>query len=313
MSVARRSSPGIERTLDLLAPFHIEAWAALPILAVWLLLALLDRAYAASNAVLVLVVGAVACLAGGRLGELRIWQATVLVPGYGQSLFLFCLAATGSATALGALWSWWLGNPLPAIGPALLIAGAATLVGMRTPAALVVVMTLSLGPVALFLGVAMYLEFATSFDLSDVWIQLGAFGGAGLIALRMRRSLVRPVIRPRQDGQPPVRFGRFSTVDLKVSAANIGGPLCVVVALLYWLPQWLEFGFLLVWMVSFGNALLSWWFTVHVQLSRDWTSGIAEHRKELGRRAGVSPCLDITPLAGPRYGVRGRPRYRDEC
>lgn len=32
----------------------------------------------------------------------------------------------GSATALGTLWSWGLGNPLPAIGPALLVALAAT-------------------------------------------------------------------------------------------------------------------------------------------------------------------------------------------
>lgn len=285
---AGRSSPGIERTLDLLGSFYIEAWAALPVLAVWLLLALLDRTYAASNTALVVVVGAVACLVGGRLGELRVWPATVLVPGYGQSLFLLCLAAAGSATALGALWSWWLGNPVPAVGPALLFALAATVIGMRIPAALTVVMVSSLGPVfALFLGGAFYLGYARSFDPSDVWTQLGAFGGAGLIALRIRRSLVRPVIRPRHDGQPPVGFGRFPTEDLKVSAVGIGGPLCVLVALLYWLPHWLEFFFLIVWMGSFGNVLLSWWFTVHVQLSRDWTSGIAEHRAELGRRAGV--------------------------
>ena len=288
MSVTRRSPPWMDRPLDLLASFRIEAWAALPVLAVWLLLALLDRAYAASNAVLVLVVGAIACLVGGRLGELRVWPATVLVPGYGQSLFLLCLAAAGSATALGALWSWWLGNPMPAIGPALLIALAATVVAMRIPAALTVVMVLSLGPVfALFLGVAFSLGYARSFDLSDVWTQLGALGGAGLIALRIRRSLVRPVIRPRHAGQPPVGFGRFPTEDLKVSAVSIGGTLCVLVALWYWLPHWLEFCFLIVWLGSFGNVLLSWWFTVHVQLSRDWTFGIAEHRKELGRRAAV--------------------------
>lgn len=297
MSVARRSSPEIERTLDLLAPFHIEAWATLTILAVWLLLGLLDQAYAASNAALVVVVGAVACLVGGRLGELRIWQATVLVPGYGQSLFLLCLVATGSATALGALWSWWLGNPLPAIGPALLIAGAATVVGMRTPAAPLVMMVLSLVPaIALFLGVAMYLGFTMSFDFSDVWVQLGALGGAGLIALRIRRSLVRPATRSRQAVQPSIPFGRFPTEDFKVGALGVGGTLCVLVPLWYWLPDMLEF-FRMVWFLSLGSTLLSAWFTLHVQLSRDWTFGIAAHRKDLGRRVGVRlVCLSLPAL-----------------
>ena len=286
MSVARRSSLGIERTLDLLASFYIEAWAALPTLAAWLLLALLDRAYAATNAVLVLVVGAVACLVGGRLGELRVWPATVLVPGYGQSLFLLCLATVGSATALGALWSWWLGNPLPAIGPALLIALAATVVAMRIPAALAVVMVLSFAPViALFLGVALYLGFARSFDLSDVWIQLGAFAGAGLIALQIRRALLRPATRLRQVGQLPVAFG--PTEDFKVGVASVGGVLCVLVPLWYWMPHMLEFFFSMLWFFSLGSALLSSWFTLHVQLCRDWTFGIATHRKELGRRVGV--------------------------
>lgn len=288
MSVARRSSPGIERTLDLLASFHIEAWAALPILAVWLLLPLLDRAYAASNVVLVLVVGAIGCLVGGRLGELRVWPATVLVPEYAQSLFLLCLAATGSATALGALWSWWLGNPLPAIGPALLIASAATWGAMRIPAVAVVAMVVSLAPVfPLWLAVAASLGLAMPFDLSGVWIQLGALGGVGLVTLGIRRALVRPAVRPRQDEQPPVGFGRFPTEDLRVSAGGIGGLLCVMVAVWYWLPHWLEFCFLMTWLVSLGNTLLSWWFTAHVQLSRDWTFGIAAHRQELGRRAGV--------------------------
>ena len=141
---------------------------------------------AASNGVLLCVVGAVGCLVGTRLGELRIWPATVLVPRYGRSLFLLFLTTAGSATALGALWSWWLGNPVPAIGPALLVTVAAAMVAMRVPAVVVVLVVLPFAPV-----LAVVLAFAT-FDLANAWFQLGSFGGAGLATLQLRRALVLP-------------------------------------------------------------------------------------------------------------------------
>ena len=87
-----RWSAEIRRTLEPLRSFGIEAWVTIPIVALWFALSALDRAVAASDAVLLCVVGAVACLVGGRLGELRAWPATVLVPRYGRSLFLLGLA-----------------------------------------------------------------------------------------------------------------------------------------------------------------------------------------------------------------------------
>lgn len=159
----------IRRIFEPLRSFRIEAWATIPILAFWLALSALDSGFAASDTVLLCVVGAIACLVGGRLGELGRWPATVLVPRYGQSLFLLCLTSAGSATALGALWSWWLGNPVPAIGPALLIAVGAMVGAMRIPAILVVATVLPFTPI-----LALFLPLAMSFDLSAFWCQLGA-------------------------------------------------------------------------------------------------------------------------------------------
>ena len=272
----------IRRIFEPLRSFRIEAWATIPILAFWLALSALDSGFAASDTVLLCVVGAIACLVGGRLGELGRWPATVLVPRYGQSLFLLCLTSAGSATALGALWSWWLGNPVPAIGPALLIAVGAMVGAMRIPAILVVATVLPFTPI-----LALFLPLAMSFDLSAFWCQLGAITGVGLITFRLRRALTLPPDRFRQLRQQPVAFGRFPSEDLKVSAASIGATLLLLVPLWYWAPQWLDFHFVMLWFLALGNVLLSSWFTVHVQLSRDWTFGIAADRRDLGRRASV--------------------------
>ena len=275
-------SASVSRTFEPLRSFPVAAWGTFPLVVFWLALSALDRAIAASNAVLLCVVGAVACLFGARLGELRGWPATVLVPGYSRSLFLLCLATAGSATALGALWSWWLGNPFPAIGPALLVAVAATMGAMRIPAAIVVALVLPFAPI-----LALFLAFVMSLDLAGVWIQLGAFAGIGLIAFRLWRALTRPPSRFRQVGQPPVAFGRFPTEELKIGAGGLGGTLLVLVPLWFWIPQMSEFFFVILWFVSLGNILLNWRFMVHVQLSREWIFGIAENRKDLGRRAAV--------------------------
>lgn len=277
-----RWSAEVRRAFEPLRSFPIAAWGTVPLVVFWLALSALDRAIAASNAVLLCVVGAVACLVGGRLGELRAWPATVLVPRYGQSLFLLSLATAGSTTALGALWSWWLGNPFPAIGPALLVGAAATMGAMRIPLGFVVAMVLPLAPL-----LALVLAFALSFDLSELWFQLGALGGVGLVTLRLRRALVLPATRFRQVAQPPVAFGKLPSKDLQVAFWNTAGALCVLIPLWYWLGPVVESIFVFPWFLALGNALLSWRFTVHVQLSREWTFGIAEDRKDLGRRAAV--------------------------
>lgn len=275
-------SAEVRRAFEPLRSFRIEAWATIPILTFWLALSALDRSFAARDTVLLCVVAAIACLVGGRLGELRAWPATVLVPRYGQSLFFLCLVTAGSATALGAFWSWWLGNPSPAIGPALLIAIAAIAGAMRIPAAVVVALVLPFAPI-----LALFLAFAMSFDLSGIWSQLGAFAGIGLIAFQLWRALTRPPNRIRQVGQPRVAFGRFPTEELAMLAGGIGGTLLLIVPLWFWIPRMGESLFVLAWVVSLGNTLLSWRFMLHVQLSREWTFGIAKDRKDLGRRAVV--------------------------
>lgn len=275
-------SAEVRRAFEPLRAFPIAAGGTVPLVVFWLALSALDRAIAASNAVLLCVVGVVACLVGSRLGELRAWPATVLVPRYGRSLFVLCLATVGSATALGSLWSWWLGNPFPAIGPAALVAVAAIVGAMRVPAAVVVALLLPLAPL-----LALGLAFAMSFDLSGDWFQLGALAGLGLMTFRLRRALTLPPTRFRQVRQPDVAFGRFPSGEFRIGSAGIGGTLLVLVPLWYWLPQMLEFFFVPLWFLSLGNMLLSWRFMVHVQLSREWTFGIAEDRRDLGRRAAA--------------------------
>ena len=61
----------------------------------------------------------------------------------------------------------------------------------------------------------------------------------------------------------------------------------MLVPLWYWLGLIVEFIFVVVWFTSLGSTLLSWRFTVHLQLARDWTLGVAKNRKNLGRRAAV--------------------------
>ena len=277
-----RWSAEIRRTFERLRSFGIEAWVTISIVALWFALSALDRAVAASDAVLLCVVGAVACLVGGRLGELRAWPATFLVPRYGRSLFLLGLAIAGSATALAAFWSWCLGNPFPAMGPALLVAGSAILGAMRVPVAIVVAMVLPTAPL-----LALALAFTVSFDISEVWFQLGAFPAAGLVTLRLRRALTLPPTRFPQARQPAVAFGRFPTEEFRIGLAGIGGTLLLLVPVWYWVPQMLKFFFVFMWFISLGNIILSWRFMVHIQLSREWTFGIAVNRKDLGRRAAV--------------------------
>ncbi|MDE0419619.1 MAG: hypothetical protein OXK76_01855 [Gammaproteobacteria bacterium] len=275
-------------TIELLRSFRMEAWATIPIVASWLALSGLDRTVAASNAVLLCVVGAIACLVGGRLGALRGWPATALVPRYGQSLFLLCLATAGSATAFGVLWSWWLGNPFPAIGPVLLVALATTLGAMGISSIQVVVFVLPLAVVlATWVGLATVLSPGLSLPgsgLADVRIQLGALAGSWLLALRTKRALTQPAA-PKRQAQPTI--GTWPAEDLRTGAVVLAGTLCVIVPLWYWIPSAFEFVFVLAWWNSLVNMLLSSFFTAHIHISRDRLLGIAAHRKHLGHRFGV--------------------------
>ena len=63
-----RWSAEVSRTFEPLRSFPIAAWGTVPLVVFWLALSALDRAIAASNAVLLCVVGAFACLVGIQPG-----------------------------------------------------------------------------------------------------------------------------------------------------------------------------------------------------------------------------------------------------
>ena len=114
------------------------------------------------------------------------------------------------------------------MGPALLVAVSAIVGAMRVPVAIVVAMVLPSAPL-----VALVLAFAVSFDISEVWFQLGAFPAAGLVTFRLRRALTLPPTRFREVRYPAVAFSRFPIEELKIGVATIGGGLLLLVPLWY--------------------------------------------------------------------------------
>ena len=284
-------------TVEVLRSFHPEGWAVFVILATCLMMAGLYQFFAASNAMLVFTVASLGCLVGSRIGQLAVWSGSILVPRYTRSLFALCVSGVVLATLLTGLVCWSLGNPAPAVAPAMLVGAAVMRRAIRRPVA----------P----WGVAVWwviLAFATlcgaAFDgarqplvqlahassaLSHVWIQLSALVGVGLIVPGTRRAMALPTTGIDRAVQSPIGFGSLSREDLRKGVSGAAYALGMLVLMWYFFPRTAgEFFFMLLWFSTLGGAVCNWWeSTVHVQLSRDWIFGVAQDRKELGRRAAA--------------------------
>ena len=284
-------------TVEVLRSFHPEGWAVFVILMTCLIMAGLYPFFAASNAMLVFTVACLAYLVGSRIGQLAVWSGSILVPRYTRSLFALCVSGVVLATLLTGLVCWSFGNPAPAVAPAMLVGAAVMRRAIRRPVA----------P----WGVAVWwviLAFATlcgaAFDgarqplvqlahassaLSHVWIQLSALVGVGLIVPGTRRAMALPTTGIDRAVQSPIGFGSLSREDLRKGVSGAASALGMLVLMWYFFPRTAgEFFFMLLWFSTLGGAVCNWWeSTVHVQLSRDWIFGVAQDRKELGRRAAA--------------------------
>ena len=294
----------LKPTVEVLRSFHPEAWPVFAVLLAWLIVASLYPFFAASNAMLVFAVGSLGYLVGSRIGQLAVWSGGIVVPRYIGSLFALCVWGVALATLLTGLVCWSLGNPAPAVAPAMLVGAAAMRRAIRRPfAPWGVAVWWAILAFATLCGAAfdgarqpmVQLAHASS-ALSHVWIQLGALVGVGLIVPGTRRAMVLPTTGIDRAVQSPIGFGSLSREDLRKGVSGAAYALGMLVLMWYFFPRIAgEFFFMLLWFSTLGGAVCNWWeSTVHVQLSRDWIFGVAQHRKELGRRAAARVvCMSL--------------------
>ena len=131
----RRWTVALGTAIRILGSFRLDVdfWAVLLLLCILLLPAVVHPSFAASNAMLVLIVGSVACLVGSRVGYLAAWPGGILVPRYNGTLFVLCVAAVVLATLLAGFVCWSLGNSAPALAPAMFVGAAMVHQAIRLP------------------------------------------------------------------------------------------------------------------------------------------------------------------------------------
>lgn len=185
------------KTLETLRAFQRDCWHAIACLAVgWLLVQDVTgdgQFNANSNVVLLGVVGWFGWQLHHRLFLVRLGPHPALTPDLERSTMLACLFLVGSVALGGAVFCWWSGNRIPALGPSVLL-GVVILTGVhRIHAARIVKRLLqfgALGVVVLAVAedehlrtVARYAEW-----LSDPWLQIGS-----LVVAALACALRKPV------------------------------------------------------------------------------------------------------------------------
>ncbi len=211
----------LKPTVEVLRSFHPEAWPVFVILATCLIMAGLYPFFAASNAVLVFTVASLGCLVGSRIGQLAVWSGSILVPRHTRSLFALCVSSVVLAAILTGLACWSLGNPAPAVAPALLVGAAMMRYAIRRPVVprVVAVWWVILAFVTLcgvaFDGARQPLVQLAQFSsvLSHVWIQLAVLVGVGLILPGTQRALVPPTTGIDRTVQSLIGFGNLARED----------------------------------------------------------------------------------------------------
>ena len=283
-------------TIGVLRSFHPDAWPVLAVLLTWLLMAGLYPVFAASNAMLVFTGGSLGYLVGSRVSHLGTWSGGILVPRYLRSLFALCLCAVVLPTLLTAFACWSLGNPQPAVAPALLVGLAMARRAIRKPLPpsgagvwwLILIFALLCG--GAFAGQRsplVQLAQATSV-LSNVWIQLACAVGAGFVVSGLSRALAQPTTHDDDNVVSPVGLGDFSLGEIRSGTSYAAAQLGVIVLIWYFFPKTAEWMFLFFWYLSLAQAMIEWWgTTAHIQLSRDWVFGAARNRNDLGRRTAA--------------------------
>lgn len=239
------------KTLETVRAFQRDCWLAIAGLAVgWLLVQDVTndgQFNANSNVVLIAVVGWFGWQLHHRLFLMRLGPHPTLTPGLERSTMLACLVLVGSVALVGAVFCWWSGNRIPALGPSVLLA-VVTLTGVhRIRAAWIVKRMLQFGALGVVvLAVAEYEHLRTVAGyakwLSDPWLQIGSLAVAALAyALRKpvrNRAFLPLLLVPTWSERPlhSVRDGlgrlrktagamRVFPTDGKFTLAAAGGSL----------------------------------------------------------------------------------------
>ena len=294
----------LKPTVELLRSFQPEVWPVCVILVTCFILAGLYPFFAASNAMLVFTVGSLACLVGSRVGQLVAWPGSTLVPRYTGSLVILCVGSVVLAILLTGLVCWSLGNPVPAVAPAMLVGAAMMRYAIRRPIAprsiavwwVILVLATLCG--AAFDGARqplLQLSHVSS-ALSHVWVQLAALAGIGLIIRVTQGAMVPSTTDIGRSALSPIGLGNFSRWDFRKGALDAASTFGMLLLIWYFFPKTTENIFMVVWICALSFAVQNWWeCTVHVQLSRDWIFGMAQSRRELGRRAAARVVWTSVP------------------
>ena len=164
-----------------------------------------------SNVVLVALIGWFGWQLHQRLYAMRLGPHAALTPGLERSTMLACCVLVGSVALVGAVFCWWSGNRIPALGPCVLV-GAVTLTGLhQIRAARIVKWPLqfgALGVVVLAVAEDELLQTVAKYAkwLSDPRLQIGSLVvAASACTLRKpvrNRAFLPPLMVPTWSERP---------------------------------------------------------------------------------------------------------------
>lgn len=181
-------------------------WLAVPVAGAWALPWLAQDVVAATNYALAASVAWSGLVVGFAVRRIHDWHGAILAPGFPGSLFVAGAILIGTVSITGLALCWFAGNPMPLIGPALLI-GCGIFFGPvdrpprsahRGPS-----FVDRLSPWAFAAGGVLALLRHLDGTFPHDWPQIVEIGFAGLVLALVRRGLNSP---PRPASGPEAAF-----------------------------------------------------------------------------------------------------------
>ena len=269
------------------------------------------RAFIDTFAAVAVVMSFAGVFVGVGAANLRNWPGATLVPGYLHGLF----AAT--LFILGIAWSAWAavcvlaGNPVPFLGPGLLVGLVVALcvVPLRHYAqffaGLIFLMPVLVTGSALALGTRVGWYDANHELLAKPWVQVVAFAAAGMVLWMLWWIIRSPIragpTRPPATGSIPVQPSGLPAAPasdrLPIGWVTVlwGSAALVGLALLLRLsdpaPFWSTMGFLFPWGILAHYGGVYQLHHVHAVVHFLWFVDVAGSRADLARRGATTILL----------------------
>ncbi|MCY4059866.1 MAG: hypothetical protein OXG44_17915 [Gammaproteobacteria bacterium] len=181
-------------------------WLAVPVAGTWALPWLAEDVVATTNYALAASLTWSGLVVGFAVRRIHDWQGTILAPRFSGSLFVAGAILIGSVGITGLAVCWFAGNPMPLIGPALVI-GCGIFFGLvdRPPwsAHLGPSFVDTFSPWAFAAGGVLVLLRHLDGTFSHDWPQIVEIGFAGLVLALVRRGLNSP---PQPGSVPEAAF-----------------------------------------------------------------------------------------------------------